>query len=65
MTDKVASVASYIGGGVAVVGGLGLNEVLAIGGFVIAILGFCYNIWYKERMLKELKKKDRITITQE
>ena len=63
VSDKMATIASYAGGAVAVAGGLGLNEILAIAGFVVAVATFAYNVWYKERMLKELKNKNQITIT--
>lgn len=65
MTDRVASTVSYLGAGAAVFGGISFNEWLALGGFIVAVLTFCYNIWYKERMLKELRQKAQITIKED
>lgn len=61
MTDRVATATSYIGAGTAVVGGLNFNEWLALGGLIVAILGFIYNVWYKERLLKVARQKSEIS----
>lgn len=65
MTDRVATVASYAAGGTAIVAGLSFNEWLALGGFIVALATFAYNVWYKERMLKELRQKSQITIKED
>ena len=65
MTDRVASTVSYAGAGAAVLGGLSLNEWFALGGFIVAVITFAYNVWYKERMLKELRQKSQITIKED
>ncbi len=51
-SDTVAAVASkmtYTGAGIAGVGWLGVNELVAIGGFVLALIGFGINWYYRAR----------------
>lgn len=56
MVEKTSIAGTQIGGLLAVVGGLTLNQWLAIGGFVMAVLSFVFQAWitwyYKEKHLK-------------
>lgn len=56
MVEKTSIAGTQIGGLLAVVGGLTLNQWLAIGGFLMAVLSFIFQAWitwyYKEKHLK-------------
>lgn len=61
--------AFYGGGSTAVVGGLTANEWLAIGGVVVAVLGFLTNLYFQHRrdlreervaQLEEIEHKRRM-----
>lgn len=56
MVEKTSIAGTQIGGLLAVVGGLTLNQWLAIGGFVMAVLSFAFQAWitwyYKEKHLR-------------
>ena len=50
----------WFGAGLAIIGGLSMTEYLAIGGFVLALLGACANIWSKWHMVRiERERLDR------
>jgi type IV secretory pathway TrbD component len=57
--SDVASKVAIGSGSAAVVGGLSLNEWLAIGGFVIAIISLGVNIYYRQRMLNIAREKSK------
>lgn len=65
MQEKASAVAMYGGSLTAVVGGLSLSDIGVIVGIVLGVAGFVYNIFHKERMLKELKNKEHITISED
>ena len=71
ITNKAADIASsarasdlamYGGSGAAVVSGLSYRDRGVVIGIVIGVLGFLYNIYYKERVFSELKKKSTISL---
>lgn len=45
-----ASKATYVAAGVTVGGGLSTNEVVAIGGFLLGVLTFSVNWYYKHKL---------------
>ena len=55
---------SWVGATIGVVGGITLTEILAIGGFVLALFGAGVNFWHKynlvnlERKRFEMESKD-------
>lgn len=52
MSDKfssAASTATYTASGGAILGGLTLNNWLAIGGFVVALLTFAANLYFQHK----------------
>lgn len=55
MLDKVTHNITVGGGAVAVLGGLSLNQYLAIGGFIIAALSFAVNAYSVYRKHKHYK----------
>ena len=69
MTDEklhsVISATTWSGALISGVGALTLMQWLAIGGFVLAVLGFCVNVWHKiatyklERLRLELDRTAR------
>ena len=65
MLERASNVATYAGSATAIVGGLGMNDLAACVGMVVAVLGFMYNVWHKERVLKELRSKNSITINED
>lgn len=57
--EKVAHITTVTGGATAVVG-WHLNEYLALGGFIIALMSFAVNLLYKHRHYKlqlEIRKE--------
>lgn len=56
MIEKASSAATYGGSALAFFGGLSANEIAAIGGLIIAALGwvtgFAVSFWYKLQLLK-------------
>lgn len=65
MLEKASTVATYGGSATAIIGGLQMNDLAAVVGMAVAVLGFLYNIYHKERMFNELKKKNSITIKED
>ncbi|MEN3753743.1 holin [Mangrovibacter sp. SLW1] len=50
MTDKVTTAASYsTAGATFIAGSMSLNEWLAVGGFVLAVLTFGINFYYQRK----------------
>ena len=63
-TAAIAGKTTWVGAWTAgIFGGLSINEAVAIGGFVIAVIGFVTNLWYRHRAdqraqrLHELKER--------
>lgn len=52
MFQKVASTTTTVAAGTAVVGGYTAQELLALGGFVIACSGFAVNWYYNHKRFK-------------
>jgi hypothetical protein len=64
---RVANVTTYAGMTGSVVGGLALSEVIAIGGFLVALLGVAVNFWHKRaivRIARERWELERMAIIQ-
>ena len=58
--EKVQFITNYTaptGGGVAVVGALTFNELMAAGGFLIALLSFFINWYYQHKRYKLEEKR--------
>lgn len=58
---KASNIATYGGSGVAVLlGGMNANEIAALGGLAVAVVGLivgtAVNIWYKYRLLAIAEK---------
>ncbi|USD22139.1 holin [Microbulbifer sp. DLAB2-AF] len=52
MVQKIASATTTVAAGTAVVGGYAAQELLAVGGFLIALSGFIVNWYYNHKRLK-------------
>lgn len=49
-TAAVANKTTWFGAWTAgIFGGLSINEAVAIGGFIVAVLGFLANVWYRHK----------------
>ena len=59
MKEHVNSAAIYAG---AIMAGISINDICAIIGVLLAIAGFLFNIWSKERMIKILREKNELTL---
>jgi hypothetical protein len=57
MIEKVLAGGTYGGAATAVVGGLTVNEYVAIGGLVIAVCSFAVNVYYKRKHYRLAEKK--------
>lgn len=57
-TAHVATGVSYTAAGTTIIGGLAMNEWLAMGGFALAFLTFVINWVYKHRIYKAVKNGD-------
>lgn len=57
IAESAANKTTFVGGGVAAVGGWTANEIAAFGGLGLAIAGFLLNWWYKHQHLKLARKK--------
>ena len=59
--QKASNVATYTGSAVAFLAGLSANEIAALGGLVVAVLGYltgaAINLWYKLRLLEIAAQK--------
>lgn len=58
--DRIGEVLSQVTWGGAGIGALGAITVIqwvAIGGFVLALAGFCVNWWHKAQMVKIAKER--------
>ena len=63
--DTAASAASnvtYAGAGVAAVGGLTHNDILAIAGITVAVAGFAVNWFYKYREDKRRQREHELRL---
>ena len=59
---KVQAVTNFTaptGGTVAILGGITLNEWLAIGGFILALGSFIINWYYQDKRFRLLEKKHK------
>ena len=53
MSDKLATGISYTFSGITVTGAaLSFNEAMLLGGFLLGVATFLYNVWAKERVIK-------------
>ena len=52
MTEKITTVVSYAASGTLMVGGLAMNELVAIIGLTLAIATFVVNWFYKHKHLQ-------------
>lgn len=57
MKSELATVTTYGGAATTVVCGLSLNEWGVVVGIVVALSGFAYNVWSRERLIKIAKSK--------
>lgn len=53
---NMSSKVTYTGAGTAVIFGLTVNEVVALLGLIMGILGFLTNAYYKRRQMKLIEK---------
>lgn len=77
MSDKVATGTAYASSFVTVfAASWSFNEMLAFGGFCVAAITMFYNIWFKERVLRderaykqallyEIKNKEVLSVAQD
>lgn len=56
VVTKIASTATYSGSTAAVYFGLSANEIAALGGLTVAIIGLVVTWYYKHQSLKILRK---------
>jgi hypothetical protein len=56
ITEKASSIATYTGGGSAVLFGLSANEFAAVIGAVVAVLGLLVNMWFRWQHLRIVKQ---------
>ena len=59
LAEKASSVAIYGGAGMAT---LSVSEWCQIAGVIFAFFGLLYNVYHKEKMLKELKNKSVVSL---
>ena len=57
MKSEIGTVGQYSGAAATFVFGLTLNEWGMIVGMAVGIIGFAYNVWVKERLIKIAKSK--------
>ena len=57
---QVATGVSYTAAGTTIIGGLAMNEWLAIGGFTLAFITFIINWVYKHKMYKAVKENGNL-----
>ena len=57
VTEKLGVAGTQIGGGMAIFGGLTLNDTLAVAGFLLALVSVVVQIWYKERHYRLAKSR--------
>jgi hypothetical protein len=57
--DKTTNVATYGGSTMAIFGGLNANELAAIGGILIGLIGLAVNVYFKWRHLKIAERTGR------
>lgn len=57
VAERAAPVATYWGGSVAFIGGLTANEVAAVGGLVIGVIGLLVNVWFKWQHLRLARER--------
>lgn len=57
--DKTTNLATYGGSSVAIFGGLNANELAAVGGLLIGIVGLLINIYFKWRHLQIAERANR------
>lgn len=57
MKSEIATVSTYGGATASVFFGLTLNEWGVLVGIFVAIAGFGYNVWSRERLIKIAKSK--------
>jgi hypothetical protein len=61
MTEKITTAVSYAASGTLMVGGLAMNELVAIIGLILAIATFAVNIFYKRKHLQLAQRaQDRL-----
>jgi hypothetical protein len=53
---EIGSKVTYTGAGTAIVFGLTVNEIVALIGFLMGVLGYVTNAYYKRRQMKLLEK---------
>jgi outer membrane lipoprotein SlyB len=57
VVSKTLTGATFFGSGTAIFGGLNANELAAIGGLVIGVLGLLINWYYKHQTFKLAQKR--------
>lgn len=65
MSDKVATGTTYVASATTVfASALNFNEMLALGGFLIGLATFIFNVVYKERVLRDERAYKQALIEQ-
>lgn len=57
--DKTTSAATYAGSGIAIFGGINANELAAVVGILIGLIGLIINIYFKWRHLRIAERNNR------
>ena len=60
MTERIQGVvtaATWGGAAISTVGAVTLVQWMALGGFLLAVCGFVFNVWFKTQILKIEKEK--------
>lgn len=54
---RTANITTYAGVTGSVIGGLALSEVIAIGGFFVALIGVGINFWHKRAVVRIARER--------
>lgn len=58
--EKLATGSTYVGGVIAALSGLSLNEWGVIIGIALGVAGFATNLWFKWHVIKLAKKSEKV-----
>ena len=55
--NHLVTAATWGGASISAVGAVTLVQWMALGGFILAVCGFIFNVWFKTQLLKIEKEK--------
>lgn len=58
--EKIASAGTYIGGALATLSGLSLNEWGVVIGIGVGVGGFAANLWFKYHIIRLAKRSENV-----